>query len=341
MEGASLPQLALSTIPTDYIALLAETLQPYGISTARLLAGSHVDSASFDDYCHKTSLQEFIGLVDRAVVLSGDPALGLQFGRCMSFSSHGMLGVAASNQSTIGDAMDILLAYARSRVDFFHIKASSSGGSIKLELGIAPLPEQFSHFMIEAFLAFVVTQLSTEASGKVNIGVTWKVVPWSSVYLERLAAPVKFAQRANSIRFPADLLKRKIGKTNRALARMALEHCRQQLQSNTKDFRSVVTRMIRTSPDKKISREHIADQLNMSGSTLSRRLALEGTDFTTLSRQVRFEDACDHLLNTCKSIQEIADLLGYQDASNFGRLFRSQAGCSPSEYRMRHRQSGC
>ena len=196
-----MPQLALSTIPTDYIALLVETLQSYGISSAQLLAGSHIDAASFDDHCHKTSLQEFIGLVDRALVLSGDPALGLQFGRCMSFSSHGMLGVAASNQSTIGDAMNVLLAYARSRVDFFHIKAVNSGGRIKIELGMAPLPEQFSRFMIEAFLAFVLMQLSTEAYGKVNIGVMWNVVPWSSLYLERLAAPVKFSQRTNIISF--------------------------------------------------------------------------------------------------------------------------------------------
>lgn len=341
MEGAPLPQMAPSTIPTDYIALLAETLQPYGISTAQLLAGSRVDVASFDDYCHKTNLQDFIVLVDRAVALSEDPALGLQFGRCMSFSSHGMLGVAASNQSTVGDAMDVLLAYARSRVDFYRIKASSSDGMIHIELGIAPLPERFSRFMVEAFLAFVLTQLSAAASSKVTIGVTWQAVPWSSVYLERLATPVKFSRRANIISFPASLLRRKIGKTNRALAKMALEHCRQQLESNTQDYRSVVTRMIRTSPDKMISRECIAEKLNISGSTLSRRLAIEGTDFTTLSGQVRFEAACDYLLNTRKSIQEIADLLGYQDTSNFGRLFRGHAGCSPSAYRKRHRLSGC
>lgn len=50
---------------------------------------------------------------------------------------------------------------------------------------------------------------------------------------------------------------------------------------------------------------------------------------------LRVEESKHLLETTDDSIEAIADAVGYEDASFFGRLFRRQVGLTPSQYRKR------
>ena len=333
----------VSGIPTNYIAVLLETVKPYSVSSTALLAGKDIPRHSLDDYFHQTNLNVFMDLVEKAIELTQEPALGLQFGRNMSLASHGMPGVAASNQGTLGDAMTVLMDYSQLRVGFYYFRTQVDGGSLFVELDMAPLPEAFSRFMIEAFLGFVVAQLKVADMQKgadkqeVAISVTFTKPHWHSQYLKQLGIPVTFSQSCNSIRFPKSLLRTKLERINPALAHLALQQCEDQLAAREQNYRSIVSNIIRAQRSKMVCREFVAEKLNISGSTLNRKLAKEGTNFTTLAKEIRFQEACDYLVKTNKSINEIAQLLGYEDPSNFGRIFRQLAGSSASDYRKKHR----
>lgn len=77
----------------------------------------------------------------------------------------------------------------------------------------------------------------------------------------------------------------------------------------------------------------VATRLGMSARTFQRRLRDEGTSFGDVVANVRHEIALDRLRDPMVSIQEVAFLLGYSDASTFHRAFKRRTGKTPAEYR--------
>jgi AraC-like DNA-binding protein len=78
-----------------------------------------------------------------------------------------------------------------------------------------------------------------------------------------------------------------------------------------------------------------AESLSMTPSTLRRRLEDEGQSFQAIKDQLRRDLAIDYLCHTSKSVAEIAEELGFAEASAFHRAFKKWAGASPGEYRQR------
>ena len=72
----------------------------------------------------------------------------------------------------------------------------------------------------------------------------------------------------------------------------------------------------------------------MSQRTLNRRLQSENTSFRQLKSQALARWAKQYLRETDRSVEAIAEELGYTDAANFRRAFRKAEGCSPIEYRQ-------
>ncbi len=78
---------------------------------------------------------------------------------------------------------------------------------------------------------------------------------------------------------------------------------------------------------------NMADYYRMSESTLKRRLRQEGTTYRKILRGKLSEKAIHMLLNSNKTIAEVAKSLGYASSSSFIRAFRRWQGVSPSSYR--------
>ena len=71
----------------------------------------------------------------------------------------------------------------------------------------------------------------------------------------------------------------------------------------------------------------------MSARTLRRKLDEEGLKYQTLVDNAMKDQAMDYLNNTQWPIEEIADLMGYSDASNFNKAFKRWFGKSAASYR--------
>lgn len=79
--------------------------------------------------------------------------------------------------------------------------------------------------------------------------------------------------------------------------------------------------------------EAFAKLLNMTPSTLRRRLEEEGQFFQDIKDQLRRDIAIDQLCHTSKSVTTIACELGFSEASAFHRAFKKWTGANPGEYR--------
>lgn len=76
-----------------------------------------------------------------------------------------------------------------------------------------------------------------------------------------------------------------------------------------------------------------ADALNMSGSTLQRRLAAEGTSFQALKDELRRDLAIVRLNSSNVPLAQLAYELGFADSPAFQRAFKGWTGSAPGAYR--------
>lgn len=81
------------------------------------------------------------------------------------------------------------------------------------------------------------------------------------------------------------------------------------------------------------SLELVARKMGVHERTLGRRLAAEGTSFRKVREDVRLAAACQLLEYTAMPAFQVAEILGYSDATAFSRAFRRWSGMAPSKWR--------
>lgn len=85
--------------------------------------------------------------------------------------------------------------------------------------------------------------------------------------------------------------------------------------------------------------ETLADLANMSQSSFSRFFRMHtGRTLSDYIIDVRMGFASRLLLNTEESVANISFKCGYNNLSNFNRIFKRKKGCSPSEFREQYRK---
>lgn len=81
----------------------------------------------------------------------------------------------------------------------------------------------------------------------------------------------------------------------------------------------------------------VADNVYLSRSYVSVLFKREtGWKFCDYLQEVRLRNACEFLLNSSCSIQEVAAQTGFFDTPHFSRVFKEKMGVSPSQYRKIH-----
>ncbi|WP_433520942.1 helix-turn-helix transcriptional regulator [Nocardia pseudovaccinii] len=84
------------------------------------------------------------------------------------------------------------------------------------------------------------------------------------------------------------------------------------------------------------SQDQIAAQLRLSVRTLRRRLDAEDTSFRELTTETR-QLLAEELLTIGTTVEDIAQRLGYADASSFTHAFTRWTGTTPGRFaRARH-----
>lgn len=84
--------------------------------------------------------------------------------------------------------------------------------------------------------------------------------------------------------------------------------------------------------------EQLLTRVSMSQKTLNKRFeAVYGRTPGATIRHVRAERARELLTATDLSIGRIADMVGFDEPSNFNLFFKREVGCTPGEYRARAR----
>jgi AraC-like DNA-binding protein len=97
---------------------------------------------------------------------------------------------------------------------------------------------------------------------------------------------------------------------------------------------------IRENLDGDVSMEAAANVVNMNYKTFSRWfLECTGIGFRRYVIKTRINKSCEYLFSTSHTIQEICFLVGFNNVSNYNRLFHQIMGATPSEFRRKSQDS--
>ncbi len=96
-------------------------------------------------------------------------------------------------------------------------------------------------------------------------------------------------------------------------------------------------RLHHTDPQLRLSR--VAGECSLSETYFSTVFSeTVGCHFTEYLTQCRLQHACELLESTEKSVTEVGYECGFSGLSHFFRCFRADLGCTPGQYRERHRR---
>ncbi len=158
-------------------------------------------------------------------------------------------------------------------------------------------------------------------------------------YCDLFKVPVSFSQETDSIIFREQDLDIRIDTADLELLKIVENHV-QTLQSQLASNNNIIKNV------KTIIRQHLGSNLcniidtakfmNLHPKNLQRELSEQGTTFKLLLTEERIKLAQQYLCKSDIQLNQLAEILGYSDASALSRAFKKYCGISPSEWKLLH-----
>ncbi|MBT4522078.1 MAG: AraC family transcriptional regulator [Halieaceae bacterium] len=326
-----------SSTPAQYILILIDMVENQGHNRDQLLRGTTLADTGISGIGARVEAAEFNRLVTNALVLSGDPSLGLQLGMRLNLSAHALLGQAFMTCKNMKEVMGLFIKY-------YHLLAPA----LNLEFDIQPdrstlttrvrsedLPIEFSYELIYAGILNTLRGLLNLDKIELRIELPYSAPGHVGKYFDLFGDDIQFDCAQGRVSFDSAMLEIPLPDSNPALRSLYEEECARLLADlEEKDSISEQSlRLLRKLEGQYPKMPQIASMLNLSSRTYRRRLERESLSYQRLLDQVRAEHATRHLQHTELPLSTIAYMVGFNDASNFRRAYARWTGSTPSEVR--------
>jgi AraC-like DNA-binding protein len=310
----------------------------HGLTLEQCLAGSGIDVQTLDNPAAEILMDQELVLTRNVVSrLGGVPALGLEAGLRYSLSSFGIWGFALLASSTIRAALDVAMRYHALSFAFSPVVVRQIDGEARLVSTDDDTPEDLRAFCAERQLGCTVriTRELGAQSPMRGLRLRMPRPAHAGRFVEVCGVMPEFGAPDNSHIIDGAWLDTKIVFGNPAVARQVEEQCRKVLerQRHREGMAAKVRDAILHNPTRIPSMETIAGGLCMTVRTLRRKLDDESTSYRELVEEVRQALATELLKKAGMKMDEVAERLGYSDATAFAHAFRRWKGRAPSEFR--------
>jgi AraC-like DNA-binding protein len=326
-----------ATIPVSYARQLVEMCARWHVAPEELMAGTAlVRQPPLASDARLTPL-EYNQIVDRALRLTGEPALGYHFGLHLKLSAHGFLGYAVMTSATLGEAIQLVERYFTTRSGPLHFHSFIEGETAVIQIDstvdVAP-PVAFPFESLLVGLCHAGAYITGEAAIDAEVWINYPEPGYYARCAELLPCVIRYDRPVNQLRFPAVLLKQPLLLADATASEMAREQCERELTALSSQplvtrVRALLGEDLANMPDL----DAVASRCCMSSRTLKRKLAEHGVTFSELVATIRCDEAQLRLAEGRLSVEQIAGQLGYRDPANFTRAFKGWTGETPRQYR--------
>ncbi|QCF25160.1 AraC family transcriptional regulator [Hydrocarboniclastica marina] len=317
-----------------YIAALIDSLCEVGADRETLLEQSGLKEADLND---KTLIDpaRLYAITKLAADQTSDPAVGLSTGQRLNINSHGALGYAAMASENLEHALQLLLKYYRVQAPQARFSWHHRNEHHHLICDPSFVLPEMPWLTAELLVASIYTSVEFLLSGRSRGLEVWfrhEQPAHVGKYQGVFSAPVSFGQSFNGLVIPDRLASLPLLSADTLASSIFEKRCAAiQQETRQQDLAARIRGL--QSQGRFLSQAEVARRLSMSVSTLHRRMDEEGIDYKQLVAEIKKEFALEHLRDGVLSVEEIAQILGFSDASNFRRAFVAWTGMTPSEAR--------
>ncbi|TNC80404.1 MAG: hypothetical protein C9356_14190 [Oleiphilus sp.] len=319
-----------------FLGLLKVMLEEEGFS----LKGYHGPVADLENYKKRVSLSQIFNCL--ALSLNDvPPGFGLRYGKLIQIASADTLGQLVMSSPSVGKAMEYLCRYRLLMAMSFDVDlvCTESVATLRsVHFGSKRLPLPLQYFLSEALYSCFVSQatwLTGQALRPIRLSFPYARPAHFKQYAQHFGCSIIFDAPCHEVAFERCYLDLPIPSANAALEKLKADHCESVLERWKRRFciiQQVNDILAQSFPDFPPI-ESVAEQLGVSRSSLYRKLHERDTSYQCLINAFKRKQSIIMLKDTMLSVEEVAEHLGFSDASSFRRAFKGWTGQKPSVVR--------
>ncbi len=325
-------------VPMQHPSVLVDEAIAQGADRERLLADTGITESMLGSADARISYAQFGMLTRNALKLTGNSALGLDFGRRIHLSHLGVLGLLMMSSDSVGAAIEGGLKYYRSLAPAWDLELRVEGPHAILSAREVISFEPFRPFATESLLT-AFGALNRQLFGidlVYEVQVHYSAPPYADCYRQFFDGTCRFDAEYTRVTFDGSLLNRPLAGADGATASWAERECAAML-SNLSCQNGILDQartLLRQVPGRYLSQEALARTLQTSTRSMRRSLKGLGTSYTQLLEEALREHAVEYLVRKGMNCEDVAAELGFSDARSFRRAFKRWTGQTPNEYRI-------
>lgn len=319
-----------------------------GLGMAALLQQAGLHHGQLANSAGSIPVSALEQLLEHASQHYRDPLLGLHLATNIQPATFGVIGHLVQTCDRFGDVLDTLTRYNGLLSNIGTTSITTAPGQVHVcwqcHVGGPLFQRHAREYVIGAFVTLV--RLLLPGQPGIPLAVHFPHdrpggEQLHSSYQALFRCAVYFRQDSACVVLPAPLLRARLPHGDTSLREILEQHARTELEQRAaarprRTLTADVKHLIRQAlPHQAPNRDNIAAQLGLSGRTLHRRLASEGSNYQLLLDDARLERARVLLVSSAATHADIAHALGFGSAQSFTRWFGRRTGITPSEHRAR------
>jgi len=327
-------------VPMNLVISLTEGMSDRGHSAEAVLKDTGIQVSDFLQIEQRVTYRQRIQQINNVLSLVNKPSFWLEAEIVATISDYGLLGYAMVSSETLGRAIQIAVKYHKTAGAMFDLEFFEEGRDAVLRLEHFLVGGPVGEYMAEEiFLGIgpLIELLLGQEFKPTHVSFNYNSKTPITTYQKAFKCEVNLGEKYCEYRFEASYLNKRLAAADTSVARSCEESCRKLLiqMDIGDDLVSRICHILLSTPGDFPNLSAVAGNLSIGTRTLRRRLKELGTSYQKILDDVKKELAIEYLQTTSLSVQEISDLLGYSEVTNFRRAFVKWAALSPYQYRRK------
>lgn len=338
-----MPASQQKTMTASAVEPLIRFIEQHNIPLSDVLQGTNLPEHKLKD--DRISISSFDQLINNIARISQCDDIGFIAGQGLKLESLSLLGFLLSGSETGRDALVTMRRYYMLLSDTPSPEIFITKNEVKVLYHTSPGNELAMRARAELIATGIHTLGRTFGSKTyqlLKIGFKHSKPRYHDELETYFGVEIIYNQAQSWISFAGEHVDQPLRHTNPVLYQALRNQAesimvgKQRLESTSAKVRHVLQQW----PNQQTAnKESIAELLNTSPRTLTRRLQEEDTQFSHLLRDVRMEKACAILESDTIDMQELAHNLGFADRRGFERAFKQWSGKTPSAHHREWKNS--
>lgn len=315
----------------------AELARRHGLDPDAMQRNAGVSPRSLLDPDIPISARAVHQLLEDSALAAGVEDFGIQLATGRRLSNMGPISIVMREAQSARHALESLCRYMRLVNASLMTRIEDYGDTVLIReeiLATDKRPVRQSIEMAVGVLYRMLKELLGPAWRPRNVSFEHRPPRGPTCHRAFFGIPVEFNANFNGIVCTAKDMDTPLSASDYRMAAYARRFLDQALtgsdESASNTVRQVVVAMLSGG---RCTSDQVAGHLGVDRRTLHRRLSAEDTNFLAVLQSVRAELASRQILDSNRTLSELADLLGFSSSSAFAYWFRKHFGMTVSQWR--------